>query len=515
MKTDSFLQLYTASLFNLITPKDDELENQYLSAKEMISKVQFLSEDLKKTIIELEAISFNKKIQKLVISEGDPIAEAANSLNEKIELFETLRGAGKLSIYDITELYFSEKFLSSINELLGKAREQIRSVSFFYKIVFIDLGPKLSELETRLKITQTNLDATLLSRCESEYSKLKSELDGSLKTVTFSKATELAYSRVLKDITILFATLEQQCKSAEKIKSEQDEFERIDAHEKAKQDKERKRLQKLRDEEQLLKEREDAIKRERHEAAQLRLLEKRARALEREEQLKRDYETRVAQFESQLKSASKNSRITVNLLILLISLSTLYFLVSNLISFDASFIAASLYVLFGIAEAQSGLTKVKSKDLKPDFWFQKQTKNPTLIVFTLLAMAIQLIGGLVYALWNWLDPINSAWVGIIFPHTLTNALWYLLAMPLSVLCLMSIPMFMYNVQIVWHSKNRLDTLTTLPLGQDEDAEKLTSAQAILDSPPPIQETISNQAFRSDLCHCGSGKKFKLCHGRFL
>ncbi|QQR79659.1 MAG: SEC-C domain-containing protein [Deltaproteobacteria bacterium] len=34
-------------------------------------------------------------------------------------------------------------------------------------------------------------------------------------------------------------------------------------------------------------------------------------------------------------------------------------------------------------------------------------------------------------------------------------------------------------------------------------------------PPPSNETVTNdgpKVGRNDLCHCGSGKKFKKCHG---
>jgi hypothetical protein len=77
------------------------------------------------------------------------------------------------------------------------------------------------------------------------------------------------------------------------------------------------------------------------------------------------------------------------------------------------------------------------------------------MVMLMIAMPIQLAGGLVYAIWNWFWPITSNLVGFVFPHSWESGIWYLLITPLSLICVMTVPACFFNLQVVIYSKKKL------------------------------------------------------------
>ena len=457
MTQASFVQLYSASLNNLIHPVDQELEEQFLLAKTAVSRVQGLYAEWKKLNDQLDALAVRHQVKKLLPSADDPITRCANLLNECTGRYESLRASGKITISDVSKSCFGSKDIGIAQKCIADARELVTRLTDFYQIVFHQYDALLFEARSRITSVQADLKNTDWSSCESALRELKGQLDGSTQPITLTEAARLSDSLAVQKLDQLFAKLVKQCQTFEKEQADREEAARKAKAERLQQENERKR--KLAEQEKERQRREQAAEVERRRLAveqkRLRELEEQARA--QAEQAQREHTEQVAQFVNHLRSLSQGSNIAINLIILLVSLSLLYFFVSDFIAFDSAFIAAVLYALFGLAEAQGNLDKIKSDNLHPNFWMSTQEEDGDFVVFLVVAMFIQLLGGLLYAFWNWLWPVAWTWVGIIFPHTWSQALWYLLLAPMSLICMISIPACYYNLRIVSYARQLLKT----------------------------------------------------------
>lgn len=450
------MQLYAASLNNLIHPVDQELEEQFLVAKTVVSRVQGLHAEWQELIDQLDSLAARYQVKKLLTSADDPITRSAIVLNECTERYELIHASGKMTISDVSKSCFGSKEIGIAKKWIADAREQVKRVTDFYQIVFHQYDARLLEARSRIAKVQADVQNTFWGSCEYALSAFKSQLDGSTQALTLTEAARMTDSAVLEKLDQLFAKLERQCQTIEKERADREEAARKAEAERLQQEKERQRKLAEQEKERERRERASEAERQRMAAEQKRLREQEELARAKAEKAQRKQAERVAQFVIHLESLSQGSTIALNVIILLAGLSLLYFVVSDFIAFESAFIAAVLYALFGLAEAQGNLDKMKSENLSPHFWMSTQEKDAGYyLVFLMAAMSIQLLGGLIYGLWNWMWPVSWTWVGVIFPHTWNHALWYLLVAPMTLICVMSIPFCFYNLRIVAYARQLL------------------------------------------------------------
>lgn len=209
-----------------------------------------------------------------------------------------------------------------------------------------------------------------------------------------------------------------------------------------------------------LKKRQEAAEKLRKIEEERRLAAERAAAKEAKKAA--EHQARVAAFVVHLKVMISPLRITLTFAIMIAGLAAFYFLATDLPAFVFALFTAGLTLLGAVIEAQFRFLAMKRRKAVPATWWSTLKDDTAFIaLFAIpgLVMLVQIFGGVLYGVWNWIRPIEPFWLSVMLPHTITHMLWFLLVAPLTTLCLVGIPMFVFDLQVVAHCRRLLKQYT--------------------------------------------------------
>ena len=183
----------------------------------------------------------------------------------------------------------------------------------------------------------------------------------------------------------------------------------------------------------------------RQEVERLRVLEKEALKNAAAEKKRKDDAAVLAGQVAAMKRMTRFLPASVSLAVMIAGLVTLYFLRSSVDQFYSALTGAAFCLI-----CEFFLSLNCYRDYESYFWRKfwiKERDHETTPLAPLFVLAVQIVGTILYILIDWIWPLSDTGIGAIFPHTFAAARWYLLFSLVSIVTALSIPVFLFDLQI--------------------------------------------------------------------